>query len=78
MAVANRDLKSSQERNSKSQNGNGKGRDEVGAVAMETVAKRAPVTAERNVTHKDLPIENARKHSFQHHKILAANYSRLR
>lgn len=33
----------------------------VNSVAMETVAKRAPVTADRPVSHTDLPLENARK-----------------
>ena len=59
MAVANPDVqrKGGQD-TGKSQNGKGK---ETSAVAMETVAKKAPVTAEYNVSHKDLPIENPRK-----------------
>lgn len=60
MAVANPDVKSKssqdQSGGKKPQNGNA-----AGSVAMETVAKKAPVTYEYNVSHKDLPIENARK-----------------
>lgn len=58
MAVTNPDLKSksAQDQTDKS---NGKGQNTAGSVAMETVAKKAPVTADRNVSHKDLPIENA-------------------
>lgn len=57
MAVANPDIKSKapqDQSGKKSQNGNGN----AGSVAMETVAKKAPVTYEYNVSHKDLPIEN--------------------
>jgi len=57
MAVANPNVKpKSGQDKGKSQNGK---EQDTGAVAMETVAKKAPVTADRNVSHKDLPIENA-------------------
>jgi peroxygenase len=57
MAVANPNVKSKSS-SDKGQNGAGKGKSEAANVAMETVAKKAPVTAERNVSHWDLPIEN--------------------
>lgn len=57
MAVANPNMKSKSS-SDKGQNGAGKGKSEAANVAMETVAKKAPVTAERNVSHWDLPIEN--------------------
>jgi len=58
MAVTNPDLKakSAQDQADKS---NAKGQNSASSVAMETVAKKAPVTADRNVSHTDLPIENA-------------------
>jgi hypothetical protein len=53
MAVANPDVKPKASQDGKAP--------DASAVAMETVAKRAPVTADRNVSHKDLPIDNPRK-----------------
>lgn len=50
MAVANPDVKPKAGQDGKTP--------DASAVAMETVAKRAPVTADRNVSHKDLPIDN--------------------
>ena len=58
MAVANPNVKQKGQDKGKSENWKGQ---EASAVAMETVAKKAPVTAEYNVSHKDLPIENACK-----------------
>lgn len=56
MAASNLQTKAGGDQGTSS-NENDKGK--AGSVAMETVAKRAPCTMERNVTNKDLPIENA-------------------